>query len=54
MALLTIEWRIGQQLIGVNGINWGRVMDHYVKDLRAYKLKFIFTACFGPHTSVVG
>ena len=33
-------------------------MDHflkkYVSNLRAYNLKFILTAFFGPHTIVIG
>ena len=29
-------------------------MDHLLQDLCAYKLEYIFTACFGPHGFFVG
>ena len=54
IALLAIEWQISQRLFGVNGINWDQVIDYFLKVCKQFVCLFIFTACFGPHTFVVG
>ena len=57
MALLAIEWRIGQRLFGVNRTNWQRVMDHLLKVYKGFaclQTKFIFSAFFDPHALNVG
>jgi len=53
MAVHAIEWRISQRLVWLVRMNW----DHFLNGLlyfRAYFIKFIFTAYFGPDTFVVG
>jgi len=60
MVVLAIEWQISQHLKQPD-TTWDQVMDHFLKVCKRVCVmfvlifvKFIFTACFGSDTFVVG
>jgi len=58
VAVLAIEWRISQHLKQSYATNCDQVMDHFlkvcIKSLHDFCAKFIFMACFGRNTFIVG
>jgi len=57
MPVHTIEWWIGQYLLGLDRSKWDQVVDHFLKGLRdfhAYFHEVYFHSVFGPYTFMVG
>jgi len=55
MAVHAIEWRINQRLLRMDRMNWDQGMcKGFCMIFMLIFTKFIFMACFGPYTFIVG